>query len=368
MESEDGIQWRRPHRVLDDPAPISFGCSVLDDGPGHADPARRFKLAWEKSGLWTAFSPDGLWWTPAAPHSVLDEIGDIVSLSWDPLRKRYLAICKVHSTPADGYRGSTPNAADGYRRLVGQSVSEDCVRWSPARRILAPSPDPAEGDEGVTEFYGMGRLLARGELLIGFLKVLRDDLPADPGGPVEGIGYSVLAWSRDGERWERDRASCFDRNPEAGSWDHAMAWLDFPLPVGDEVYLYYGGYARGHKVERFTERQIGLARLPRDRYVSRAAGAAGGRLRTRPVRLNGSALTVNAKVEGELRVRLLDEQGQPVKGFDWMDGAPLRGDSLAHPVRWNGTLANLRRQPVRLEFALRDAHLFAFDLMTPPGC
>src|SRR5205823_2846420 len=32
MESEDGIRWIRPHRVLDDPAHITFGASVLDEG------------------------------------------------------------------------------------------------------------------------------------------------------------------------------------------------------------------------------------------------------------------------------------------------------------------------------------------------
>ena len=47
-----------------------------------------------------------------------------------------------------------------------------------------------------------------------------------------------------------------------------MTWIGYALPVGDEVYLYYGGYARGHKVEPDTERQIGLAKMKRDRYVA----------------------------------------------------------------------------------------------------
>ena len=40
MESEDGIHWIRPHRVLDDPASINFGSSVIDEGPNFA--LRRF--------------------------------------------------------------------------------------------------------------------------------------------------------------------------------------------------------------------------------------------------------------------------------------------------------------------------------------
>lgn len=40
---------------------------------------------------------------------------------------------------------------------------------------------------------------------------------------------------------------------------------------GEEVLLYYGGYKLGHKGERFTTRQIGLARMKRDRYAGYAA-------------------------------------------------------------------------------------------------
>jgi hypothetical protein len=98
-----------------------------------------------------------------------------------------------------------------------------------------------------------------------------------------------------------------------------MTWGDCLLPVDDEVYVYYGGYARGHKVERFTERQIGLARLRRDRFVSRDAKEEGGWLRTPLVSLGGaSELTINAevdKVNGEIRARVLDAAGRAARGL-----------------------------------------------------
>jgi hypothetical protein len=264
----------------------------------------------------------------------------------------------VDSTPADGYKGRTPNAQEGYRRCVGQSVSQDCLHWAPPRRIIKPD----QNDEGITEFYSIGGVVARGDLLLGLLKVLRDDLPCEPGGPANGIGYTVLAWTRDGENWQRDREPFFDRNDQPGAWDRAMAWMDCQVLVGEDIYLYYGGYARGHKVERFIERQIGLARLKRDRYVAREASATLATLRTPLVILGAASMTVNAIVSGEMKVRILDFTGKPVPGFDWADGAPLRGDSLAHPVRWRRDPASLRSQPVRLEFALREAHLYAFEL------
>ncbi len=71
IESEDGIHWLRPHRLLETP-PIQFGCSVLDEGPGCADPTKRFKYAWWKDGgLQVAASPDGLAWSPLAPGVVV---------------------------------------------------------------------------------------------------------------------------------------------------------------------------------------------------------------------------------------------------------------------------------------------------------
>ena len=125
--------------------------------------------------------------------------------------------------------------------------------WDPLHRIVVADSE----DEGITEFYGIGGVIARGPLLLGMLKVLRDDLPHEPGGEIRGIGYTALAWTWDGRRWERDRLPFLDRNPEPGSWDCAMTWIDSQLIVGDQIYLYYGGYARGHKVNRHQERQIG---------------------------------------------------------------------------------------------------------------
>jgi hypothetical protein len=136
------------------------------------------------------------------------------------------------------------------------------------------------------------------------------------------------------------------------------------VPVDDDVFIYYGGYARGQKVERFKERQIGFARLKRDRFVSRQAGVVAGMLRTPTVVLDGTSLTLNAEIRGEARVAVLDNDGKPIQGFTPADSQPIRGDSLAHAVRWPLSLASLKGKPVQIEFRLRDASLFSFDLNT----
>jgi hypothetical protein len=366
LESDDGIHWQRPHRVLKDPAPIQFGVSVIDEGPDYPDPTRRYKFGWWKNGgLQVAASANGLDWTPIQPGVVLSTSHDITSIHWDPLRRRYLALVSevANSGP---YRGL---------RIPHQSVSDDLVHWRTPWCIVTPDTN-APIEKGETQFYGMNAVLARGDLLVSFVKVLRDDLNCepdktasdlhDPNRPFAGIGYSVVAWSRDGEHWSRETAPFLDRNPQPGTWDRAMAWIDDQIVVGDHVYIYYGGYRWGHKAERFTGRQIGFAQLPRDRYVAYRATTPQARLLTPTARLDRPVqLTLNAQTDpltGELRARVVDDHGQPIPGFDWNDCRPIRGDRIAHPVAWTGRNADLAGRTVAFEFAWTAGQIFAFDL------
>ncbi len=379
-ESEDGLRWVRPRVAWD--LPRAYGASLVDDGKATSDPGRRFKLAnWQASrtghgkegdaaGMYVGFSPDGLRWAGYDRDPVLPswpegypkmsryDVGDIVDVYYDPLRRRYAAAVKLHALPEDGYAPG-PRAGKAIRRLVGLSTSQDFVHWERPWRIVTPDAR----DEGLLEFYGMGGVHRRGGLTIGLVRVLRDDLPCDPGGPRDGIGYAVLATSRDGVSWRRFREPFLDRNPEPGSWDHAMAWVGGALPVGDEVYFYYGGYARGHKVAPDRERQIGLARMKRDRYVALAPERDEGTLRTKPFLAAGGRLTVNVRApRGEVRVRLLDGAGKPLGALGGADAAPVRGDVLAGDVRWPRPLGELGGRPVCLEFRVRQSQLFGFEL------
>ncbi len=356
LESADGIRWTRPHRVLLDPAPIQFGVSVVDEGPDYPNPAQRFKFGWYYgSGLRVAASPEGLSWQVLSPEVVLTHNHDINSLFWDPLRKRYVATISCYVTGPSW---------SGQRRVTQQSTSTNLLHWNEPWFVLTPDD---RLDEGQTQFYAMDGYLRRGELLIGMVKVLRDDLKADsPPNPPDtyGIGYTTLAWSHDGEHWVRDREKFFDRAPQQGAWDHAHAWIDEQVLVGDEVYLYYAGYQRGHKVNRFEERQIGLLRMKRDRYVAREAGLTSGSLRTPLVILNAESLRLNADAHaGDVRVQVLAPDGRPIPGLARTDCEVIRGDVLAAPVRWRRPWSDLEGRAVRLEFFLTNARLFAFELV-----
>src|SRR5262245_56232555 len=180
----------------------------------------------------------------------------------------------------------------------------------------------------------MGGIHRRGNLLIGLVRVLRDDLACDPGGPKDGIGYTVLATSRDGVSWTRLREPFLDRSMERNAWDHAMAWMSGVLPMRDEVFFYYGGYARGHKIAANTERQIGLARMRADRYLAVAPLKEEGTLVTRAFLVPNGRVTVNARtMGGEVTVRLLDEKGQPSLALGEAAAKPITGDVLAEPIQ-----------------------------------
>jgi hypothetical protein len=364
IESADGIHWNRPHRVLSDPGgmQVRFGASVIDDGPEFPDPSQRYKFAWNfgdfstPSGMMVATSPDGYAWTPvSAKPPVLVHTHDINNIYHDPIRKNYLATVNM-LLPEPGW--TEAQGAKGNRRRTFQSTSDDLVNWTKPHEVIPPDAH----DQGDFQYYAMSGYLARGPLLIGLIKVLRDDLPAETNGEVRGIGYTALAWTHDGVHWQRERQPFLDRNPTSGTWDRAMTWADCQLSVGPETFIYYGGYKHGHKVERFTERQIGLARIPRDRYVARVAGAEGGILTTRLAILDGKSISVNADVKGELRSRVLDAEGKPLSGFDFSDCEPIHGDDLQAPIRWKRSIGDVNQQPVSLQFQLRDGALYAFEL------
>jgi hypothetical protein len=380
--SDDGVHWTDPRVAY--ARKRGYGAAILDDLGRDPDPARRYKLAdWEStpelddtpqddSGMYITFSPDNQHWTRATNGPVLPSwpvgyrryaeycVSDIIDAFYDPIHRRYAAAVKLMGgAPGDPWSRGTRVGRPFTRRIIGMTFSSDFVHWEKPWRIIVPD----ERDQGDMEFYCLGGVHARGGLLIGFVRALRDELPCDPGGPPDGIGWTTLAWSRDGRRWTRDVEPLLDRNPKHGTWDHAMTWGSSAIQIGDELFIYYGGYARGHKVEPMKERQIGLARMPVDRYVSLQAETAGGTLLTVPMEAGGQSLVVNADVARDMRIRVLNENGAPVPGFDWTNCSVVRGDSVAHRVKWDGG-TQLPPGRVQLEFELKEAKLFAFYFST----
>ncbi len=391
LESADGIHWPGPYRRLEslkEDGRVRFGASVVDDGPMHPVPAVRYKMLYFDAGKFAgprvAFSPDGIQWTlhnggkPILPATNSD---DIWAAAYDPIRKRYFLFGKLYGpytwTNADG-RKVTANI-----RRYFISFSPDFKTWSGPKMVFSPD----ENDPGITQWYGPAGFLVRGDLIIAFLRVLRDDLSPEGAPPkaVEantrgqaglgssglgaaggsGMGNTVLAWTRDGETWQRDRHTdkFFEPDRTVGAWDHAMAWIGSSAPVGDDVYLYYAGYRWGHKYRHSVDRQIGLVKVKRDRFVARQAESRGGVIVTRLISVEADTLTMNVDAQGgEVRVQVTDPTGNPIRGFTFADCQPISADALDAPVEWTGNFSALRGRTVRLEISLKHARLFALDV------
>lgn len=388
-DSDDGIHWTLPKLGIMGPDNRlmkigrshengSFGCSVVDLGAvGQVkDSNRRYAMMWWSAltsppGAAIAFSCDGLHWTPNPDNPVLPYyppesnkgaigVGDITDLFWDPMRNRFGALVKLAAQPSDGWSPG-PRAGSIIRRLVGAASSEDGIHWTEPHRVIVPE----KRDPGLLEFYSAGGTIARGPLLISFVRMLHDDYSPDPNGKPTGIGYATLATSRDGEHWTRQDDIFFNRSPTPGSWDHAMSWIGSSLVVGDEIYLYYGGYARGHKVEPTKERQIGMVKMPLDRFVAIEPMHDRAMLTTIPLRTPSDAdvhLTINADASGgRIRVQVQDENGTPLPHLGFNDCDAIQGNGMRLPVAWKSGATLPRQSVIRLQFELTHAQLFAFE-------
>ena len=141
----------------------------------------------------------------------------------------------------------------------------------------------------------------------------------------------------------------------------------WPIPVGDELWIYYGGVGRDHREETRDPSLSGVfrARIRRDGFVSVHGGYGGGEFTTPAVTFSGARLEVNmdGSAGGWLQVELqsVDGRALPSHRLDRCD--TIRGNSVRKAVTWNGSsdLSGLRNRPVRLRFVMRSMKLFAFQ-------
>ena len=120
-----------------------------------------------------------------------------------------------------------------------------------------------------------------------------------------------LATSRDGINWQRAGGrSPFLRLGPPGAADSKMTYaFTQPVPVGDELWLYYGGFRYGISDKVALKRGAYFrARLRLDGFISADAPYEGGELVTVPLRVGGEQLTLNADTSagGAIRVQIED--------------------------------------------------------------
>lgn len=399
--STDGVHWERPELALVEfkgskknnlvllqnvEASIALLQNVVRDDRDPS-PQRRYKsIGLDRHPL----RPGEITWTePTGPTKWYEEMGSkigsglFIAYSPDGVRWRMKegwagsAALIMDGSALHGYDErisrwvlwQRPRVMPKYR-TIGVSFSEDFEHWTWPQYGIAPDKDDPPG----MQFDHLTSIQAP-EGYIGLLAV----------SGLSGQGFTAaeelpqLVYSRDGRVWTRVSREPFLLNGLEGSWNDGPLIPVSPILVGDEVFIFYYGKNKGEMWgqptldgRRVTTSALGLAKLKRDRWVSISSTAA-GELLTALVSFAHNELHVNVDAKGgTLRVELLNHLRQPIPGHTLSDCDPITVDSLDQVVTWKGKrdlsslIGTARCQPevgraLRLRFQLERAHLYSFS-------
>ena len=137
---------------------------------------------------------------------------------------------------------------------------------------------------------------------------------------------------------------------------------------GNETWQYYTGQRTGHTLQRGSRPRKGSdvmrAIQRKDGFAAMTSGREGGEVVTVPLTCSGQQLVVNfdAGAWGEIRVELLDAEGNPIPNYTQADSVPLIANEVYGAVQWSDRrdLAPLVGKQIRIRFHVKDAHLFSF--------
>jgi len=249
---------------------------------------------------------------------------------------------------------------------VLQSESDDFLAWTPYGVIMRPDEQDPPWDR---QFYNM-EWMPYEDVYLGFIAVYHI-LPAwNPRPPPAHRGWtrSIYNWHSAGWALVESgghRQVFVPTGPTPDEFDWAMIYvMQHPIVVGDEIWIYYIGYAGVHWATRRNEVQggaVGLARLRLDAFVSIDAGE--GTLTTKRMMMSGDCLVVNADASlGSLAVEVMGADGEAVAGYGKAEADPITGDSVRHIATWNGSpfLRDLKGKPIALRFHLDRCKLYSF--------
>ncbi len=383
-ESEDGIEWQKPfvgegklgeHMQHNAVIQGGHGICVLPT-PFDPDPNRKFKAVGGDTSGWSA---DGIHWTTEKCRYAVGKNDTTSSMVY--WRGEYLWFVR-NQEPETGTSvldSVSGKKWSGTMRGVGLSVSTDFRTWTPKESILR--------SDALDRFpWGQPHALCvtpYGDVLIGLLPML-SLYPEDDNNALGPMDVQ-LAVSRDGRTWQRvAERQVFMPQPKSDplkkrEWDARFHPGSTMLIHDDQVHIYYFGVGRLHGEGRGDGIQvlpptygIGRATIDADRFVSLRPmdWLQAGVLETRPLRVSGSELLVNAEAEhGDLQVELADVAGNPLPGFERQASALVSHDKLRHRVTWkdgNG-VRSLKEapqtEPLVLRFSLRNGDLYSFQIL-----
>ena len=367
LESEDGLNWRRPDLGLHEWSGVNENniCLVGPHGwmaagmdiihlPEQQRRGYRFiGLYLTNDGFHLIGSNDGKHWD--RDNDLTITTGDSIhsdtynNMVYDPKRDRYLLYCR----PKHIFRHKRgPMLETGASRRVAVVTNDELwTKWDIKPRTIMV-PDKLDAQNDFRFFYGMPVKYHAG-LFWGSVWPFR----------MNNAIHTEFAYSRNGIDFQRlpTRPKLIKRGPE-GSWDDGMVfggpgWVE----VGDEWWFFYTGWDGPHNTRQRTA-GVGIARIKRGRLIGMRGPKDGGVICTRTLRWPGGDLVLNGNADGgEISVRVSDAGRQPIEGFDYRNAWAMRDDDVSHRFRWReGAMDDLTGRVIRLEFYLKDAELFSF--------
>ncbi len=378
-ESLDGKTWTKPS--LD----IVPGTNVVDTMNRDAstvwldrnekDPSKRWKffnveykpdyIQWQYV---LKYSADGIHWSKPVAQS--GAVSDRCTAFYNPFTNKWVMSMRHHCNVSWRSRAylehSDPEEAVSLAHRLREGVPDKhIVFWftpddKEKRHERYPDVDP-----GIYNFDA----IAYESIMLGFYSQWQ--------GPENHIARGLmipkrneimLGYSRDGFHFARPSHSPFmPVNETDGAWNYGnmQSVNGVPLIVGDSLYVYSSGRSK-NGVWWDAGVSTGLATLRRDGFVSMRAGNKEGFLTTEKLSFDGKYFFVNADVKAkgaQLKVELLDADGNPIPGFTKRDCVVMRGaDKTKQLITWKGKqdLTELAGRTIRAKFYLTRGDLYAF--------
>ena len=391
IESDDGVNWRRPQLDLcswpghertnlifdnDSGGRTTFASVLIDpeENPGepyemfcfrevhwsnperlvagfNQTPAKDDIDVWKYYGLYRYRSPDGLHWRGVEGPIKL-KTGDACYVYRDP-NLGYVAHHK--STAPLGPGNVVPYECYDQCRVAMRRSSPDGTNWTDSVPLMAPDWRDSNGDQ----IMEVGRY-PYGDGYVGFVTMYHAV------SQQIDVQFSVSA---DGENFWRPipRVPCLPNSP-LGDYGGGMIWpYRLPIELDGRLYLYYGALAGLHgdiysKVSDMRFFRSGalcrsswdmgrfFAAVNVDGEGSNAPGVSLPGMTPNPdgiaypyltsvaEEVDGKTLYLNAATMrgGEIYIELLNDKLQPIPGFSKDDFSPYQGDDSCLAVSWKG--------------------------------
>ena len=347
--TKDGLRFENTQTVFREVNPKWQGfVNVVHRPQRDGQPGSLFLFSFSAGFLYAYQSADGTEWKLLTTNAYQEH--DACCVIWHPGLN---ALVNYQHTlqPWPGKR--YPDNIGAHRRVMSFRRSDDGVKWeslSPpsleGKRIWTPDED----DPVDLEFYRPAVFEHAGRFAMLLLDYIAPPPEANSRRLVTKHGPRASAeWaqSRDGLDWQR-------RHRELDATQH-FTWAPVQGPLVLDGRL------------RFYSSSGQVAELPDDRIFF-VTSRGNGEFSTRPFTMPKAGLRLNAEVlfqpgEGAgrayLMAALLDEQGNPIAGFERAKCLLENVDGRDLPLAWQGAdTASLAGRKVRLRFYLRDAKIY----------